>query len=196
MSCLPRLAPCANAWTWNARCRASSSTSASSLPCRRRPDQTRKAGAGSSSRMRTRAKRWPASTGKSGEAYLTSAGQQAAEQGDAQTQRVFSSAVHLMENLHKVPVHLIPCIQGRSPNPLPAAMASGMFGSIYPRDLELSAGRAIPRSRHGSHDAASGARAGSAGIARHSGRRAASGPGPSGLHHRHRLQAREPPAGG
>jgi nitroreductase len=69
---------------------------------------------------------------KGGEAYLTAAGKQAQDAGDAQTQRVFSSAVFLMENLHRVPIHLIPCIVGRSEKPLPAAAASGLFGSIYP----------------------------------------------------------------
>jgi nitroreductase len=69
---------------------------------------------------------------RGGEDYLTAAGKAAADGGDDQTKRVFSSALYLMEILHKVPIHLIPCIQGRSSAPLPAAMASGMFGSIYP----------------------------------------------------------------
>ena len=46
---------------------------------------------------------------KGGEAYLSSAGEQAA---DDQTKRVFGSAVYLMEHLHEVPVHGIPCVQG------------------------------------------------------------------------------------
>lgn len=69
---------------------------------------------------------------KGAEGYLTEAGAQASEGGDAQTQRVFSSAVYLMEHLHEVPVHLIPCVQGKPPEPVPLAMASGLFGSIYP----------------------------------------------------------------
>ena len=69
---------------------------------------------------------------KGAEGYLSDAGAQAEESGDAQTQRVFSSAMYLMEHLHEVPVHLIPCVQGRPPEPVPLAMASGLYGSIYP----------------------------------------------------------------
>ena len=69
---------------------------------------------------------------KGAETYLTEAGEQASESGDQQTLRVFSSAMHLMEHLHEVPIHLIPCVQGKPPEPVPLAMASGMYGSIYP----------------------------------------------------------------
>ncbi len=62
--------------------------------------------------------------------YLSDAGAQAG--ADDQTKRVFSSAVYLMEHLHEVPVHLIPCVQGKPADPIPLAMASGMYGSIYP----------------------------------------------------------------
>ena len=37
-----------------------------------------------------------------------------------------------MEHLHEVPVHLIPCVQGKPADPIPLTMASGMYGSIYP----------------------------------------------------------------
>ncbi|MFB3104721.1 MAG: nitroreductase family protein, partial [Pseudomonadales bacterium] len=40
---------------------------------------------------------------KGGEAYLTSASEQAQTSGDSQTQRVYSSALYLMEHLHEVP---------------------------------------------------------------------------------------------
>ena len=66
---------------------------------------------------------------KGAEGYLTAAGEQTT---DAQTQRVFTSAVYLMEHLHEVPVHLIPCVQGKPEDPVPLAMASGLYGSIYP----------------------------------------------------------------
>ena len=66
---------------------------------------------------------------KGAEGYLTAAGDQAV---DAQTQRVFTSAVYLMEHLHEVPVHLIPCVQGKPEDPVPLTMASGLYGSIYP----------------------------------------------------------------
>jgi len=64
--------------------------------------------------------------------YLAEAGAEAEKSGNAQTQRVFSSAMYLMEHLAEVPVHLIPCMQGKPPEPVPLAMASGLYGSIYP----------------------------------------------------------------
>lgn len=63
------------------------------------------------------------------EGYLSTAGEQTS---DAQTKRVFDSAVYLMDHLGEVPVHLIPCVQGKPADPIPLAAASGMYGSIYP----------------------------------------------------------------
>ena len=60
--------------------------------------------------------------------YLTSA----AAAADGQTGRVLSSAVWLMENLEKVPVLAIPCIEARFPPDAPNAMQAGTYGSIYP----------------------------------------------------------------
>ena len=69
---------------------------------------------------------------RGGEDYLTTASAQYAESEDAQTQRVFGSAIYLLEHLHEVPVHVIPCLAGRPPENVPAAMMAGMFGSIFP----------------------------------------------------------------
>lgn len=69
---------------------------------------------------------------EAGEGYLTAAGEQASGDGNSQTQRVFSSAYYLMEHLHEVPVHLIPCIQGRPQDPVSLVQASGLYGSIFP----------------------------------------------------------------
>ena len=69
---------------------------------------------------------------KGAEGYLTAASEQANETGDAQTQRVFSSAMYLTEHLYEAPVHIIPCVQGRPPEPVALTMASGLYGSIYP----------------------------------------------------------------
>ncbi|MCB1684950.1 MAG: nitroreductase family protein [Pseudomonadales bacterium] len=66
---------------------------------------------------------------KAAEGYLSTAGKKG---GDAQTQRVLSSAAYLMEHLHEVPVHLIPCVKGRPPANSPAIAYAGLFGSIYP----------------------------------------------------------------
>ena len=66
---------------------------------------------------------------KGAEPYLTGASELA---GDAQTQRVFDSAMYLMDRLQDVPVHVIPCIAGRPEANAPVAMLGGMFGSIFP----------------------------------------------------------------
>jgi nitroreductase len=49
---------------------------------------------------------------------------------DAQTRRVYESAVYLAENLERVPVHVIPCIYGRPDGDL--SSTAGLFGSILP----------------------------------------------------------------
>ena len=69
---------------------------------------------------------------RNADAYLSQAGEQAAERGDAQTQRVMTSAVYLAEHLHEVPVHVIPCVEGRLPADTPLPMLAGLFGSIFP----------------------------------------------------------------
>ncbi len=43
--------------------------------------------------------------------------------------RVVQSSVHLMENLHRVPVHVIPCLKGRPPE---GESQAGYYGSILP----------------------------------------------------------------
>jgi nitroreductase len=50
---------------------------------------------------------------------------------DPQTKRVYESAVYLNDILARVPVHVIPCIQGRIDN-APNAVAASMYGSILP----------------------------------------------------------------
>ena len=71
---------------------------------------------------------------RSAEGYLAAANEQASAGTDAQTQRVFSSAMYLMEHLHEVPIHLIPCIHGNPPNGLAGA---GFYASIYPAVLSF-----------------------------------------------------------
>lgn len=66
---------------------------------------------------------------KGAEPYLTGASELA---GDAQTQRVFESAMYLMDRLQDVPVHVIPCVAGRPEANAPVAMLGGLFGSIFP----------------------------------------------------------------
>ena len=50
--------------------------------------------------------------------------------GDAQTDRVMGSAYWLLENLSEVPVHVIPCVEGRPANS--AIVGASMYGSILP----------------------------------------------------------------
>ncbi len=64
--------------------------------------------------------------------YLSQGRAQAEASGHTQTGRVLDSAEHLVEHLHEVPVHVIPCLRGRLPDGVPSAMAAGYFGSIFP----------------------------------------------------------------
>ena len=66
---------------------------------------------------------------KAARPYLSTAGEQA---GDAQTQRVFESAMYLMDRLQDVPVHVIPCVAGRPEANTPVTMLGGLYGSIFP----------------------------------------------------------------
>lgn len=65
---------------------------------------------------------------RGGEAYLTAAG----ETATGQTARVFRSALYLMEHLHEVPVHVIPCLEGRPPDGASVTQLGGYYASIYP----------------------------------------------------------------
>ena len=50
----------------------------------------------------------------------------------AQQRRVLASADYLSENLHRVPVHVIPCVLGRLGEGEAAAMWAGFLGSVFP----------------------------------------------------------------
>jgi nitroreductase len=69
---------------------------------------------------------------KAGADYLKEGQKQAEASGHAQTSRVLSSANYLVEHLHEVPVHVIPCLKGRIGAEIPSAMAAGYWGSIFP----------------------------------------------------------------
>jgi len=68
----------------------------------------------------------------SGSVYLPQAHSAAVEQGDQQTARVYDSAMYLNDVMADVPVHVIPCMAGRLPEGADNAMASSMYGSIFP----------------------------------------------------------------
>lgn len=66
-----------------------------------------------------------------GMGYLRAAAGNITE-GDEQTHHVYESALWLAENLERVPVHVIPCLQGRVPDGAPAMMWCSMLGGIFP----------------------------------------------------------------
>ncbi len=72
--------------------------------------------------------------------YLRSGGPRGQRTDDdprlARAAHVRSSAIYLAEHLHEVPVHIIPCIEGRPSDPAPAAQA-GLYGSILPAAWSL-----------------------------------------------------------
>jgi len=63
--------------------------------------------------------------------YLHQAAAAAEADGDRQTKRVYDSAVYLYEILDRVPVHVIPCIEGRVDGRSNGDCA-GFYGSILP----------------------------------------------------------------
>lgn len=64
--------------------------------------------------------------------YLSSPLRGASEADAGQTERVRSSALWLAENLEKVPVFVIPCVEGRPPAGAPPMIMAGVYGSIFP----------------------------------------------------------------
>lgn len=75
---------------------------------------------------------------KNFEAYKNAPQREYAE-GDprkAKQARVRESAIYLAENMHRAPVHIIPCISGR-PEGLPASAQAGLWGSILPATWSL-----------------------------------------------------------
>lgn len=59
--------------------------------------------------------------------YFEKAVEKAKNDGATQTVRVYDSATYLLNHLHEVPVHVIPCLDGA-----PAEHPTGFFASIYP----------------------------------------------------------------
>ena len=65
-----------------------------------------------------------------GAAYLAAGAE--ATKGQGQQGRVMSSALWLSENMGRVPVLAIPCIEGVFPEGTPSAMIASQYASIYP----------------------------------------------------------------
>ncbi len=123
--------------------------------------------------------------------YLESQAEAAA---DPQTQRVYQSAVYLLNILDRVPVHVIPCVEGRLENPEPFAAAS-FYGAILPAawSFMLAArSRGLGTAWTTLHLANEADDRGAAGDPR---RHDPGGADPDGLLHRRRLQARRTAAG-
>ena len=51
---------------------------------------------------------------------------------DAQTQRVYDSAGYLVDHIAEVPVHVIPCLEGRLPPGADGCATASFYGSIFP----------------------------------------------------------------
>lgn len=66
--------------------------------------------------------------GNAARAYLAAA----EEKAEGQTKRVYNSALWLADNMGKVPVFVIPCVQGRLPEGSGNVMAASTYGSIFP----------------------------------------------------------------
>lgn len=65
--------------------------------------------------------------------YLAAPLKAASNEADpGQGERVRDSAQWLAENLEKVPVHVIPCVEGRPPAGAPPMISAGVFASIFP----------------------------------------------------------------
>jgi nitroreductase len=63
----------------------------------------------------------------------------AAEAGQAQTARVYSSAQYLVEHLHEAPVLAIPCIQGNFPPEMGFGLGSMIYPAVWSFQLALRA---------------------------------------------------------
>ena len=73
--------------------------------------------------------------GPSFDAYARAGGARLHDADDPRAQRagqVGTSAVYLRKHLHEVPVHLIPCIEGRPPTDGGTLAQAGLWGSILP----------------------------------------------------------------
>lgn len=64
--------------------------------------------------------------------YLANSVNAAAGANDTQAARVHDSAMWLMENFEKVPVLVIPCVEGRPPAGAPLVAVGSIYGSIFP----------------------------------------------------------------
>ncbi len=69
---------------------------------------------------------------KTSDVYLSASAERARKRGEEQTVRVYDSAEFLAQNLHRAPVFVIPCVQGRPPEGAPLLSTVSVMGSIFP----------------------------------------------------------------
>ena len=69
---------------------------------------------------------------KTADVYLTDQANTAQQGADRQTARVLDSAKYLAENLQRVPVHVLPCLEGRPPEGTPLMAMAATMASIFP----------------------------------------------------------------
>lgn len=68
---------------------------------------------------------------KSGERYLAASRPEPATDMPPNTKRLLDSVWHLMDHIGEVPVHVIPCIEGRTDGK-PSALQASRWGTIVP----------------------------------------------------------------
>lgn len=78
----------------------------------------------------------PAKRAGLAELYKKAADEHLVANRDSYGSHVFASATYLAEHLHEVPVHIIPCIEGRVEEE-PAWMQASQYGSILPAAWSL-----------------------------------------------------------
>ncbi len=69
---------------------------------------------------------------KAADVYLTDQAKAAQGATDRQTARVLDSAMFLAKNLQRVPVHVLPCLEGRPPEGTPLMGIAAIMASIFP----------------------------------------------------------------
>jgi nitroreductase len=127
----------------------------------------------------------------------TSAGRAAVEQtGRHEMNRILDSSEYLTDHLHEVPVHVIPCLLDRLPQPVSAMDAAGFYGSIVPAAWSFMLALRSRGPGIGLDNSPSRLRARSRRTPRHPRDRDPNGPHPCGLLHRRRLQGRPAPPRG
>ncbi len=68
---------------------------------------------------------------RGGAAYMERRRESSGSGGNPQLTRIVDAVLHLAEHLHEVPVHVIPCVEGRTED-APVPMQAARWASIFP----------------------------------------------------------------